>query len=370
MARAWIFRDKRQLAELGDKCPWSVGWYDDGRQRRKIIGSKTAAERHARKVEGEIAAGVFVAENKRTWKEFRKEFDAKILGAMEPSTKSTTKTALKHFERIVEPGKMAALTTERIAQYAATRRLEKRSKHSKSTVAVATVNRELRTIRATVNVAHEWGWLSRKPRVRMLREPVKLATYIDPETFGKLYEACETAPLLPIVNASTAAWWKALLVMGYMTGWRISELLKLRRSDLDLERGTALTRAADNKGRRDSLTPLHAIVVEHLQQLPGFAKCVFAWPYDRRTLWVEFYRLQMAADVKPDGKPHYGFHDLRRAFATMNATNMTADALQLLMRHKSYSTTQKYLAMARQVSPAVAALYVPHLKPASTAAGS
>lgn len=50
----------------------------------------------------------------------------------------------------------------------------------------------------------------------------------------------------------------------------------------------------------------------------------------------------------PDGKEYYGFRDLRRAFATMNAAN----ALQHLMRYKSNTT----------MNPAVAALFVPELK--------
>jgi integrase len=98
-----------------------------------------------------------------------------------------------------------------------------------------------------------------------------------------------------------------------------------------------------------------------LKRLAGFSRLYFPWPYDRRTLWVEFYRLQTAAKVKPDGKTHYGFHDLRRAFATMNASNMTADALQHLMRHRSYATTQRYISMSRQINPAVARLFVPEL---------
>ena len=55
----------------------------------------------------------------------------------------------------------------------------------------------------------------------------------------------------------------------------------------------------------------------------------------------------------------YGFHDLRRAFATMNADKLTTDALQALMRHKSYQTTQQYINMARQMDAAVASLHVP-----------
>ena len=26
--KAWLFQDNRQKAKLGDKCPWSVGWFD------------------------------------------------------------------------------------------------------------------------------------------------------------------------------------------------------------------------------------------------------------------------------------------------------------------------------------------------------
>ncbi len=48
----------------------------------------------------------------------------------------------------------------------------------------------------------------------------------------------------------------------------------------------------------------------------------------------------------------------------MNAPTLTADALQSLMQHKSYQTTQRYISMARQLNPAVQSLFVPVLKPA------
>jgi integrase len=54
-----------------------------------------------------------------------------------------------------------------------------------------------------------------------------------------------------------------------------------------------------------------------------------------------------------------GFHDLRRAFATMNADKLTPDALQALMRHKSYLTTQVDITLSRQLDEAVAGLHVP-----------
>jgi len=55
----------------------------------------------------------------------------------------------------------------------------------------------------------------------------------------------------------------------------------------------------------------------------------------------------------------YGSHALRLACPTMSADRMTGDALQALMRHKSYLTTQRYINMARQLDGAVEGLHVP-----------
>jgi integrase len=127
-----------------------------------------------------------------------------------------------------------------------------------------------------------------------------------------------------------------------MTGWRINELLSLRREDLDLENGTAITRWQDNKGKRDERVKLHPVVVEHLRRLPGFDPCVFPWKANSRALYVQFAAIQGTAGIKlPCRGNHehtdfchvYGFHDLRRAFASMNAEKLTPDTLQLLMRH-------------------------------------
>lgn len=50
-----------------------------------------------------------------------------------------------------------------------------------------------------------------------------------------------------------------------MTGWRISELLAVRRDAVDLDKGIA--EAEDNKGGREERVKLHPIVVEHLRRL-------------------------------------------------------------------------------------------------------
>ena len=112
------------------------------------------------------------------------------------------------------------------------------------------------------------------------------------------------------------------------------------------------------------------MVVEHLTRLPGFSARVFEWPSNERALYEEFATIQEAAGIHlPCQEEHqhsrfchvYGFHDLRRAFATMNADKLTPGALQTLMRHKGYQTTQSHIDMARQMDAAVASLHVPEV---------
>ena len=88
---------------------------------------------------------------------------------------------------------------------------------------------------------------------------------------------------------------------------------------------------------------------------------MFPWSYGRRPLWDQFGDIQRAAGLHllcNSDHEHteaccvYGFHDLRRAFATMNANKFAAEAIQTLMRHKSYATTQKYINMSNQLDNA------------------
>jgi integrase len=309
--KAWIFQDPKQLAKLGDKdCPWSTGWYDpDGKRKSKTMGSKSAADSHRRKVEGQLAAGVYNDPGRQQWEKFETEIESKLLAGMEYRTRETTQLAIDHFKRIVKPVRMATITTKTIADYVAARRLErkirpkgesKRKNKSKATkeipfISPTTINKELRTLRAILRKAARWGFLAKAPEFEFLREPGKLPTYINPEDFATLYAKCGAATRPDVQGCEPGDFWRGLLVAAYMTGWRISSLLALRWEDVDLDRCTALSRAADNKGKRDQKTPLHPLVIEHITKLRGFSPHVFNWPHRHRKIFEEFNALQDAA---------------------------------------------------------------------------
>ena len=104
------------------------------------------------------------------------------------------------------------------------KRRKERGKKPGSLVSPATVNKELRHLRAALKKAKKWKYLAEVPDFDFEREPEKLPTYVSPEHFVLIYRACDKAKLPNDVGVSTADWWRGLLVMAYMTGWRISEL--------------------------------------------------------------------------------------------------------------------------------------------------
>jgi integrase len=382
MSKAWIFQDPKQVQKRGaNRASWYVGWVDpDGHRRCKSCGAgKTGrglAEKLAKKRAAELTLGTYNDVRNKLWKEFRQEYETKIAPGKAPSSQRLISEALDKFEEIIHPARLTGIRTQTIDAYRAKRRTQKGMKGA--AVSPATVNKELRLLHAVLATAKKWGYLKEVPHVDFEREPEKLPIYITPEDFATLYAGCDNATLPDGYPFTPADWWRGLLVMAYMTGWRIGEILALRREDLDLDQGEAITRARNNKGKRDERAGLHELVVQHLRKLASFDPLVFPWNRSERVLYVEFGRIQKAAGihlacteehVHSDTCYMYTFHDFRRAFATMNTERVSAVVLQKLMRHQSFSTTQGYINMVPQMRTAVEKLYVPTLPLAAAGQG-
>lgn len=400
--KAWITQRKAHIEKLGaDKAPWIVEYVDPITGKRKFETKgpelkkdrqrcgKRAAENRRDELNYQFMTGTYVAPKDQqpealpmTWSEFIPDYLAKGLRDPRPATLAEAEKTLDHFVRLLKLGSVPveATTAKMIADYIAARSKE-RGKAVESTVSPATINRELRRIKAALRTAHDWELIERVPKINsqvFVRENRKLHRFVTDDDFTRIYAACDKATVPAGLHYSAEDWWKALLGFAYHTGWRIGELMALRWADVDLDAGTAKTQAEDNKGRKDSIAPLHPVIVELLRPLRSPHPMVFRWDLERKPLLDAFHKLQAAAGISLDcanPRKHecspacqfYGFHDLRRAFATLNATRVSGEVLQSLMRHSSYQTTQRYISIAGQLQPKLADLFVsPALLPKNT----
>ncbi len=376
MSKTWVYQDTKQVAKYGgDAASWYAGWLDtEGKRRCQSCGpgkaGHKAAQKLADKIHSELVEGTYKRDlDKKKWSDFREKYETDILAKKGPSTRRMTLEVLELFEKHVGPKLMKTIKTATIDEFVRKRRQD-RGKYPGETVSPATVNKDLRHLRAVIRKAFKWGWLDKLPEFEFEKEPQKEATYVTPEDFAKMYVACDSATLPTGQGFTPGDWWRALLIFAYLTGWRINEILSLRREDIDKD-GRAKTRAEDNKGKRDGRVKLLPIVLEHLARLPGFGVYVFDWIWSERKLYEHFARIQKAAGIAlecaHDHDEHtefcrvYGFHDLRRAFATMNATRIAPKQLQALMRHKSFKTTERYINITSHLDEAAAKLHVPEL---------
>ena len=101
---------------------------------------------------------------------------------------------------------MSAITTKTIDAFRV-ERLTEPGKKKKSTVSPATVNREMRHIKAVLRIAADWGYIAKVPKFRWAKELDRIGRVITPEHFQAIYTACSAASK-PAGAYTPADWWR------------------------------------------------------------------------------------------------------------------------------------------------------------------
>ncbi len=149
---------------------------------------------------------------------------------------------------------------------------------------------------------------------------------------------------------------RAMLEMLYATGLRVSELIALRYTQVNLNQGVV---RVTGKGNRERLVPIGAAAAEALQQFEQRGRAALLegrysehlFPtregeaMTRQAFWHLIKRHARTAGIDKPLSPH----TLRHAFAT-HLLNHGADlrVVQMLLGHSDLSTTQIYTHVARE----------------------
>lgn len=177
-----------------------------------------------------------------------------------------------------------------------------------------------------------------RPRTHFFIPTVKL-----PATQPEILSRQEVARLL---QAVTNRKHRALLTTTYAAGLRVSEVVKLKVTDLDSERRAL--RVAAGKGRKDRYTLLSERLLEELRDywrvyrppvwlFPGRGG---QHPLGRSTAHLIYQVAKARAGIHKSG----GIHSLRHAFAThLLEAGIDLPTIQSLLGHNSIRTTSRYL---------------------------
>ena len=144
---------------------------------------------------------------------------------------------------------------------------------------------------------------------------------------------------------------RALLMTTYGGGLRVSEVVRLRVTDIDAERG--MLRVEQGKGRKDRYTLLGPRLLTELRHYWQVYRPAPPWvfpqrhkavPMDASTAQRIYYAVKQRAGITKAG----GIHALRHAFAThLLEAGTDLPTLQRLLGHESVTTTMHYVHVAR-----------------------
>jgi site-specific recombinase XerD len=154
-----------------------------------------------------------------------------------------------------------------------------------------------------------------------------------------------------ILASTTTVRERALLMATYGGGLRVSEVVRLRVSDIDAGRG--MLRIEQGKGRKDRYTLLGPRLLAELRHYWQVYRPTPPWLFPQRAKPVPMnpataQRIYYAAKERAGITKAGGIHALRHAFTTHLLEGGTDLAtLQRLLGHESVTTTMHYVHVAR-----------------------
>lgn len=203
-------------------------------------------------------------------------------------------------------------------------------------------NRALGLLKAMFGKAEQWGLIGPNSNpassIKPFREN-KRQRYLSPEEFKRLFDTLDQLEHLGVVGTYPAA---AIRLLA-LTGCRLSEILHLKWSDVDIDRRRILLQHHKTDHKGEKAIALNSNVVQILQDLPRQKDN----PYviggrDEGTHLVNLQkpwkRLREQADLRD-----VRIHDLRHSFASVAASSgVSLPMIGALLGHNSPQSTARY----------------------------
>ncbi|KOY15570.1 site-specific tyrosine recombinase/integron integrase [Paenibacillus xylanivorans] len=178
----------------------------------------------------------------------------------------------------------------------------------------------------------------------VLHHPTEIQ-YIRPKKQTKLPQVLSEKEVAQLLKSVTNPKHKAILFLTYSSGLRVSEVVRLRCSDLDIERQTLIVR--QGKGQKDRRTILSSLAWDMVQKyVTEYRPTRWLFPgqsSDRHLTERSVQKVFEEARQRADIVKKVSIHVLRHSFATHLLENGTdLRYIQELLGHTSARTTQRY----------------------------
>lgn len=165
-------------------------------------------------------------------------------------------------------------------------------------------------------------------KVKLFPEKPKQLRVISADEFVKLYN-----------SASDSL--KTLLMIAVHTGLRRSEILNLKRPDINFEDKYIIVRESKNGEIRH--VPINSLLMETLEAVVDKAGSGYLFP-GKDNAPIKSVKKAFLGALRRSGIPRLRFHDLRHSFGSkLSMAGVDIATIQELVGHKDISATKRYL---------------------------
>jgi len=352
------------LTRREDSGVWVIRFEDPETGRIRQKSTRTENKREAERRLGQLRADLLNHRVQRAvrgniaWDDFRRRYEDEVLAAAAPKTREKVDTVFNAMERLLKPGRLRDLTSERLSHFQAKLREEKT--RTKKARAETTIAGYLAHLKAALRWAVDIQLLPAAPRIvkprRVKTSKLMKGRPITDEEFERM-----KVEVGKVVGEHLAASWRHYLDGLWWSGLRLTESLKLAWDEtsemrvVNVESELMLQIPADvEKGNKDRLLPIAPEFVEFLRKTPkdqqrGYVFTPLARSVRGERLTADRVsrivgRVGKSAGVVVDSakRKFASAHDLRRSFGERWAARIMPQELMELMRHESIETTLKY----------------------------
>jgi integrase len=310
MRKVWVYKRKNING-------WWVGWYESGRRKAKALPSKELAKHYKHIKYTQLNSDVFTGQILTDWRQMVDEYrEAKIVQGVTEGTLYEIALSLRNFERLT--GK---LSSKQITQNVIDQFILRRSNE----VQRATLNKDIRNLKAFVNWCRENRYLNGNIKLKELKEEEKPVRSLNETEIKKLLKVAELYPII-----------KIRILLALSTGLRRGDIDSLRISDIDFE-GNCITSTSRKTKKSMASRPVSAELMTELSKYASNLNVdqekLFNTKFNHR-IWRKVCKEAGLTDLK--------FHDLRKTFCSLLAQNGVSTAVtQRLLEHSSPNLTNK-----------------------------
>jgi len=270
------------------------------------------------------------------WSTFRTEYLAYSRAAKADNTYHRDRRAIESLEQFLKLTTLEEITARTI-EFWRNQRVGKKP---------ATLNRDLKAIKAMLHKAKCWGYLKEEfwKEVPHIKETRGRLLYYSVDDFNRILSECNCRFPNLVRNHGRPYNWRTVAMLAARAGLRRSEIRYLSWVDIDFERGIISVTPKDDWHPKDfepRYIPMSDDLREHLRGLPRDSEWILSPRPSLEVMSSYFKRIVNRAGLKG------GIHTLRHTFASHLVQNgVPIYDVSKLLGHADVTMTQVYAHLA------------------------